>query len=114
MIIDSDGRRMGRYKDYREPKRRGFDDDYAPQDRAAERPPSNPGPTAPQASEPREAIVKWFNAYCAASLRPQMDKYRQAAACPKSCLKIGDLPKSPLAPIGSPEAVGGHENSMKN
>jgi cold shock protein len=53
---------MGRYKDYREPKRRGFDNDYAPQDRVAERRPSNPRPSAPQASEPLEATVKWFNA----------------------------------------------------
>ena len=53
---------MGRYKDYREPKRRGYDDDYTPQDRAAERRPSNSRPSAPQASEPVEAIVKWFNA----------------------------------------------------
>ena len=53
---------MGRYKDYREPKRRGYDDDYTPQDRVAERRPSNPRPSAPQASEPVEAIVKWFDA----------------------------------------------------
>jgi CspA family cold shock protein len=53
---------MGRYKDYREPKRRGHDDDYIPQDRLAERRPSNPRPSAPQASEPLEAVVKWFNA----------------------------------------------------
>ena len=53
---------MGRYKDYREPKRRGYDDDYIPQDRVAERRPINPRPSAPQASEPVEAIVKWFNA----------------------------------------------------
>jgi CspA family cold shock protein len=53
---------MGRYKDYREPKRRGYDDDYTPQHRVAERRPSNPRPSAPQASEPVEAIVKWFNA----------------------------------------------------
>src|SRR3977135_297689 len=53
---------MGRYKDYREPKRRGYDDDYTPQDRVAERRPSNPRQSAPQASEPVEAIVKWFNA----------------------------------------------------
>ena len=53
---------MGRYKDYREPKRRGYDDDYTPQDRVVERRPSNPRPSAPQASEPVEAIVKWFNA----------------------------------------------------
>src|SRR5262249_4872595 len=62
IIVDSDGRRMGRYKDYREPKRRGFDDDYDPQDLAAEWRPSSPRPTAPQVSEPHEAIVKWFNA----------------------------------------------------
>jgi CspA family cold shock protein len=53
---------MGRYKAYREPKRSGYDDDYAPQDRAAERRPSNSRPSAPQASEPVEAIIKWFNA----------------------------------------------------
>jgi cold shock protein len=53
---------MGRYKDYRQPKRRGFDDDYTPPDRAADRRPSNSRPSASQASEPVEAIVKWFNA----------------------------------------------------
>jgi cold shock protein len=53
---------MGRYKDYREPKRRGYDIDCTPQDRVAERRPSNSSPSAPQASEPVEAIVKWFNA----------------------------------------------------
>ena len=52
---------MGRYKDYRQPKRRGFDEDYIPQDRGAERWVSNPKPSAPQASEPIEAIVKWLN-----------------------------------------------------
>src|SRR5882672_11699681 len=53
---------MGRYKDYREPKRRGYDDDYTPRDRVAEGRPSSPRPSTPQASEPVEAIVKWFNA----------------------------------------------------
>jgi cold shock protein len=53
---------MGRYKDYREPKRRGFDDDYAPQERATDRWPGNPRPSASQASEPVEAIVKLFKA----------------------------------------------------
>ena len=53
---------MGRYKDYREPKRRGFDDDSAPQDRAAEGRSSSPRPSAVQASAPVEAIVKWFKA----------------------------------------------------
>ena len=62
VIANSNGRRMGRYKDYRKPKRHGYDDDYSPQDRVAERRPSNPRPSAPQASEPVEAIVKWFNA----------------------------------------------------
>ena len=53
---------MGRYKSYREPKRRGFDDDYAPQDRVAGGPLINPRSSTLQASEPVEAIVKWFNA----------------------------------------------------
>ena len=61
IVANSDGHRMGRYKDYREPKRRGFDDDYTRQDRVAERRPTNLGPSAPP-SEPVEAIVKWFNA----------------------------------------------------
>ena len=52
---------MGRYKEYREPKRRGFDDDYTPQDRGAERRPINLRPSA-RPSEPVAAIVKWFNA----------------------------------------------------
>ena len=52
---------MGRYKDYREPRGRGFDDDHTRQDRVAERRPTNLGPSAPP-SEPVEAIVKWFNA----------------------------------------------------
>jgi CspA family cold shock protein len=53
---------MGRYKDYREPRRRGFDDDYTPQDRVAERRPSYSRPSSAPASEPVSAIVKWFNA----------------------------------------------------
>src|SRR6266576_3304069 len=52
---------MGRYKEYREPKRRGFDDDYTPQDRGAEWRPINLRPSA-RPSEPVVAIVKWFNA----------------------------------------------------
>lgn len=52
---------MGRYKDYREPRRRGFDDDYVPQDRAPDFRPSFSPPSSPQ-SEPVEATVKWFNA----------------------------------------------------
>jgi CspA family cold shock protein len=53
---------MGRYKDYREPKRRSFEDDNISNDRLAEVRPSYRSPTAPQASEPVEAVVKWFNA----------------------------------------------------
>jgi CspA family cold shock protein len=60
-VANSDGYRMGRYKDYREPKRRGYDDDYAPQPTASERRPSNPR-IPPQVSESVDAIVKWFNA----------------------------------------------------
>jgi CspA family cold shock protein len=52
---------MGRYKDYREPKRRGFDEDYTPQDRVAVARPDNPRPNAFHGSEPVDAIVKWFN-----------------------------------------------------
>lgn len=53
---------MGRYKDYREPKRRGYDDDNTDNDRAPEGRPNRPAPRAPQASEPVDAVVKWFNA----------------------------------------------------
>jgi CspA family cold shock protein len=52
---------MGRYKEYREPKRRGYGNDYAPEDRVIERRPSNSRPSAAQGSEPVAAIVKWFN-----------------------------------------------------
>lgn len=53
---------MGRYKDYREPRRRGYDDDDSPNDRPAERRPNYPRPSAPPATPPVDAIVKWFNA----------------------------------------------------
>lgn len=53
---------MGRYKDYREPKRRGYDNDYIANDRAAVGRPNYPSPRVQQASEPVKAIVKWFNA----------------------------------------------------
>jgi CspA family cold shock protein len=52
---------MGRYKDYREPKRRGYDEDYISNDRAAAGRPNYPSPSAPQASASVEAVVKWFN-----------------------------------------------------
>src|SRR4051812_2377369 len=55
--------KMGHYKDYREPKRRGFDDDhYTPQDRVVERRPSPARPNASPPSEPIAALVKWFSA----------------------------------------------------
>ena len=53
--------RMGRYKDYREPKRRGYDEDYISNDRAAASRPNYPSPSAPQASASVDAVVKWFN-----------------------------------------------------
>src|SRR5688572_7192142 len=53
---------MGRYKDYREPRRRGYDDDHASIDRPAEGRTNLPSPRATQASAPVDAVVKWFNA----------------------------------------------------
>jgi CspA family cold shock protein len=53
---------MGRHKDYREPESRGRNDDYFSNDQAAEGTPNYPSPSAPQASAPVEAVVKWFNA----------------------------------------------------
>ena len=53
---------MGRYKTYREPRRRGFDDEnYSPQNRHRDvRPkPSQPADMPP--SESTDAIVQWFN-----------------------------------------------------
>jgi cold shock protein len=52
---------MGRYKTYREPKRRRYDEDDVSsnqQDEVARYRNS----TAPQASAPVDAVVKWFNA----------------------------------------------------
>ena len=54
---------MGRYKEYhREPKRGGYDDDQRSDVRASGVQPNYPRPSGSQASEPVEAIVKWFNA----------------------------------------------------
>jgi CspA family cold shock protein len=55
---------MSRYKDYRGPKRRGYDEDYTPDYHAADRQPEyfSPRPTLTQGSEPVEASIKWFNA----------------------------------------------------
>ncbi len=55
---------MSRYKEHRGPKRRGYDDDYAPDYRGANRQPEyfSPRPNLTQGSEAVEATVKWFNA----------------------------------------------------
>ena len=60
---------MGRYKEYREPRRRGYDDDNASSDRPARNRPSYPrsdAPQAPRSNAPQgaaaDAVVKWFNA----------------------------------------------------
>src|SRR5580765_6170869 len=53
---------MGRYKDHREPKRRGYHDDNAFGDRAADGRPNYPSPNALQASAPVDSVVRWFNA----------------------------------------------------
>lgn len=52
---------MGRYKDFRGPKRRGYDEDYTPPDPVAGGRPDNRRPSAPQESPSLDAIVKWFN-----------------------------------------------------
>src|SRR5438477_5787922 len=52
---------MGRYKDYRDPRRRGYDDDYNPKDQVADGWPNNTRPSVPPGSESVEAIVKWFS-----------------------------------------------------
>jgi CspA family cold shock protein len=55
---------MSRYKDYRGPKRRDYDDDYKPDYPGAGRQPEyfSPRPNLTQGSEAVEATVKWFNA----------------------------------------------------
>jgi cold shock protein len=62
---------MGRYKGYREPRRRGYDDDAAPSDRARDRPsypnyPRSDAPPGPRSNVPQglavDSVVKWFNA----------------------------------------------------
>ena len=55
---------MSRYKDHRGPRRRGFDDDFAPPEREfgsrpSFSPPSRP---APSTGPVTDATVKWFNA----------------------------------------------------
>jgi len=54
---------MGRYKDYhREPRRGGEDNYQGSDDRASGGRPNYTGPSAPQASAPVDAVVKWFKA----------------------------------------------------
>jgi CspA family cold shock protein len=54
---------MGRYKDYhRETKRGGFDNDQGADARPSESRPGYRRTTSSSASEPVEAVVKWFNA----------------------------------------------------
>jgi CspA family cold shock protein len=53
---------MGRYKDYRETKRRGYDEGLHPPGSSSRKAADIPRPSALQAWEPVEAIVKWFNA----------------------------------------------------
>ena len=53
---------MGRYKTYREPRRRGFDDEnYSPQDRNRNVRPKQSQPVDMPPSKSTEAIVQWFN-----------------------------------------------------
>jgi cold shock protein len=53
---------MGRYKSYREPRRRGFDDDnYSPQNRDRNGRPRQSQPVDISPSRSTEAIVQWFN-----------------------------------------------------
>jgi len=53
---------MGRYKTYREPRRRGFDDEnYSPQDRDRNVRPKQSQPVEMEPSGSTEAIVQWFN-----------------------------------------------------
>jgi cold shock protein len=60
---------MGRYKEYREPKRRRYDDDTVSSDRAAPASTSRPARDRPNYPRPNasqgpavDSVVKWFNA----------------------------------------------------
>src|SRR5262245_6523228 len=65
---------MGRYKEYREPKRRRYDDEPTSSDRATRDRPNYPRSDPPQGPRPRgpgsnapqgpavDSVVKWFNA----------------------------------------------------
>lgn len=53
---------MSRHRDFREPRRRGFDDDFQQPDRGFQRPRSDDTPSFAAPSGPTlQAIVKWFN-----------------------------------------------------
>ena len=53
---------MGRYKSYREPRRRGFDDDnFSPRDRDRSPGPSQPPRESTSSSPSTDATVAWFN-----------------------------------------------------
>jgi cold shock protein len=53
---------MGRYKSYREPRRRGFDDEnYSPPNRDRNSRPRQSRPLDMPPSESIEAVVQWFN-----------------------------------------------------
>jgi CspA family cold shock protein len=63
VVLNSNERRMGRYKDYhREPRRGGFDDNQGADARASGSRSGHERAGASQTPEPVEAIVKWFNA----------------------------------------------------
>jgi CspA family cold shock protein len=53
---------MGKYKSYREPRRRGFDDDnYSPRDRGRSPGPNHPQRDSTNSSPSTDATVAWFN-----------------------------------------------------
>lgn len=53
---------MSRHRDFREPRRRGFDDDFMQPDRGFQRPRTDETPSFAAPSGPTlQAIVKWFN-----------------------------------------------------
>jgi CspA family cold shock protein len=52
---------MGRYKDHREPRRRGYDGDPPASGRGTEGRPNFRAPNAPEAAEPVDAVVKRFD-----------------------------------------------------
>jgi hypothetical protein len=53
---------MGRYKEHREPKRRGYDDDNWAVTEEPNLAPRYVSPSASDAAPPVDSVVKWFNA----------------------------------------------------